>query len=61
MFTHFLEPKITEWIEFLSSTDVYKRQPITWIEEIQTIFREREIKDLWMDKQQWKLTIQSLL
>ena len=33
--------------------DVYKRQPITWIEEIQTLLREREIEeDLWMDKQQ---------
>ena len=57
--------------------DVYKRQvmewttpgrrergspPITWIEEIQTILRKREIEeDLWMDKQQWKLRIHSLL
>ena len=37
------------------------RPPITWIEEIQTILREREIEDLWMDKQQWRMKIQSLL
>ena len=38
------------------------RPPITWIEEIQTILRERGIEEaLWMDIPQWKTRIQSLL
>ena len=57
--------------------DVYKRQvmewappgrrkrgrpPITWIEGIQTILRERETEEnLWTDKQQWKIGFQSIL
>ena len=34
------------------------RLSITWIEEIQTKLREREIEEeLWMDDQQWKMRI----
>ena len=38
------------------------RPPITWIEEIQPILREGEIEEYrWMNKQQWKMRIQSIL
>ena len=33
------------------------KPPITWIKEVQTILSAREIEDLWLDKQQWKMRI----
>ena len=50
-----------EWTPLKKKKTKRERLNFTSTEEIQTILKEREIEDLWMDKQQWKMGIQSIL